>query len=450
MALSIRLSPGLHRQGRLFWLVLAVVAILVALVGWFLWPTRPPVPPVLKLDGVDPRVVAALQKARSAVELSPRSARVWGELGELLFANDFYTESLDCLRQAERLEPGEIRWPYLQGLALLLSEPDAAVAPLTRAVRGDPRGLAPCLRLAETLLERDTPDEAERLFRSVLDQDPENPRALLGLGLIAQRRDRWAESQPLLLEAAKSPFARKAAHTALAVAALRLHDEAAAERHRQEAEDAPRDPAWPDPYLDNLPTNRMSLTARIDFADRLLAQQKYGQAIEILREILEDHPGADEGRLKLAQVYIRAGQYGLAEKELRRLTTEHPDLADGRFLLGMVLLQGRKGLAGADQSKNEGEAETEFRRAIELRPGFALAYYNLGRCLQQQGKAEPARRAYEDALRHRPQLVIGHVALARLLRDQGERDAARGHLLQALRVQPDDPEAKKLLGEMTP
>jgi tetratricopeptide (TPR) repeat protein len=425
-------------RSRLVWLLFGLVLLGAGLTGWYLWP-RGPRPPVLKLEGIDPRVVEALKKAQAAVEARPRSAQAWGDLGELLVASDLYAEGLVCLRQAERLEPTEVRWPYLQGFALLLYDPDAAVAPLTRATQVDPRAITPRLRLAETLLDRDDLDGAEKLFRAILDRSPDNARARLGLGLILQRRDNWADSVPQLEKAAGSPFARKTANAALAVSHLRLGDTVTAERHRREADDAPRDPGWPDTYRDSIQALRVSLPARIDHADGLLAQEQFEPAIQLLQEVLAEQPTSDEARLKLAQAYIRAGDPGAAKKELHKLVTDYPDLPDGHFLLGMVLLQWTKG--------SEADAEGEFRKAIELRPGFAMAHYNLGRCLQQQGKLGPARQAYEDALRHRPQLIIGHLSLARLLRDQGDRPAAREHLQQVLRLQPDEPEAKKLLAE---
>ena len=403
--------------------------------GWHFRRTQPPQPPTLVLEGIDPDVAIALRRASGEVETHPRSAQAWGTLGELLFANDFYTESLVCLGQAEAIEPSEVSWPYLQGLVLLFRDPPAAVAPLTRAAQRNPKALVPSLRLAETLLAQDDLSGAEPLFRTVLDLEPSSQRALLGLGLLAQRQGRWADSVPLLEKAIPGPYAAKAAHTALAVAHLRLENLPAADRHRREAEGVPRDVAWPDPYFESIDRLRMGLSARVDRVDRLLAYRQFGPAFELLQEILTDHPESDEARLELAQTFIHVGKWNEAERELRRLIADHPAPAATRFLLGMVLLQ----------KKNPREAETEFRRAIELQPSLAMAYFNLGRCLEQQDKKEEATKAYRDSLRYRPQLVEGHVALARLLREKGDHRSGRAHLQQAIRLQPTDPLIKQAM-----
>lgn len=404
---------------------------------WFFWPASPPGPPALVLDGVDAAVAAELRRAQADVEASPQSPRRWGNLGSLLLANDFHDEALECLRRAEQLDPNDDTWPYLQGMALLFRGSSSAATSFTRAARLRPGEPAPRLRLAELLLARDDLDPAEEAFRQVLALKPGNPRALLGLGLIAQRRGRWADSLDPLEKAVASPFAAKAAHAALAAAHLRLKDAAAAERHRQAAEESATDTAWPDPYLEPIDALRMGLTARIDRVDGLLAQQAVGPALRLLEELLAEHPSSDEGRLRLAQALIRSGSNDRAEQELRRLTADHPRLPEGPFLLGVLLLQ-----RGA-----YAEAEVELRRAVGLRPGFAMAHYNLGRCLEGQSRKDAARDSYRAAVGHRPQLVPAHVGLARVLREQGDRAAAREHLEQAIRLQSSDPPTKMLLEE---
>src|SRR5262249_57147490 len=100
------------------------------------------------LAGVDPAVTTAIESAQAAVRRRPRSADAWGRLGMVLAAHGVYPESITCFAEAQRLDPGELRWPYFQGVMLTLSNRDAALIALRRAVElCESRVMAPRLRL---------------------------------------------------------------------------------------------------------------------------------------------------------------------------------------------------------------------------------------------------------------------------------------------------------------
>src|SRR5947209_2071851 len=132
-------TPRRSRRWRIL-LVSLSPCLLVLIAAWWFWHReRVPEPPEVSLTSVDAAVVAAVEVAREKVRDSPRSADAWGLLGMVLVANDFRAPALVCLAEAERFAPQEPRWPYYQGVALYLGDPDAALPKLRRAVelRGD-------------------------------------------------------------------------------------------------------------------------------------------------------------------------------------------------------------------------------------------------------------------------------------------------------------------------
>src|SRR5947209_1891319 len=157
-------------RGR-FWLVtgLSLAAVLLAggAVAWFAYPRpAPPAPPEAKGEHLDPEVASAVQLVRARVLKEPRSAKAWGELGEVFLANELEEEGRVCFAEAERLDPRDPRWPYYQaGVLLNRGEREAAVAYLQRALERFPADgeavPAAHLRLAETLLALGRADEAE-------------------------------------------------------------------------------------------------------------------------------------------------------------------------------------------------------------------------------------------------------------------------------------------------
>ena len=170
-------------------LVAVIVVAVLAIGGWYIFRPTPAAPPAVDLSHADSEVAAAVQNAIDGVKSDPRDAATWGKLGMVLRAHDFAAESVQALREAERLDPTDPRWPYLQGLTLLLAQPNEGIACLKRAAERSPSNRPePRLRLAEVLLEQGNIDEAEAIAGPV---DELNPRAALLRARIAASRGDW-------------------------------------------------------------------------------------------------------------------------------------------------------------------------------------------------------------------------------------------------------------------
>ena len=94
------------------------------------------------------------------------------------------------------------------------------------------------------------------------------------------------------------------------------------------------------------------------------------------------------------------------------------------------------------------EAESLFRRALDIDPGHARARSNLGALLAQRGEPEAAmaelRRAARDDTTH----VSPLLSLASILRERGRLRQAVEVLLDAVRRDPTNPVARGGLGEL--
>ena len=62
------------------------------------------------------------------------------------------------------------------------------------------------------------------------------------------------------------------------------------------------------------------------------------------------------------------------------------------------------------------EAIACYRRALELKPDYATAHYNLGSGWEQSGDFQAQEDSYRAALRHNPHFALAHYNLAELLR----------------------------------
>jgi cytochrome c-type biogenesis protein CcmH/NrfG len=385
-------------------LAVALLALLAAgaVAAWRWSRVRPPIPPVPDLTEVDPEVATLLGRARRGVEEAPRSAEAWGRLGMALRAHGFGGEANTCFAEAERLGPGEVRWPYLHGLTLVLTDPDAGLPYLERAVELAGEAPEPRLRMVEVLLEQGRLDEAGQQLDCAGDA---GPRASLGRVRLALARGRWREALRVLDEAGLRDdlHARRQAHHLAAQAWQRLDqaDRAAAELARARA--WPEDIPWPDRFVEQVEQLRVGVRVRLAWAEALLGRGEVARAVAVLEEVVRDRPEHAAAWLLLGRTLARERRPG-AERALARVVELEPDSVEGWFQLGV---------ARAHRRDPHGAREA-FGRAVNLKPDYTLGHYNLGLCAREQGDRAAARAAFRAALRCQPDFEPARRALAAL------------------------------------
>jgi tetratricopeptide (TPR) repeat protein len=410
------------------------VALLAATggVGWYF--LGGPSPPSVNLGDADPDVREAVEAARTAVRWSPRSAPTWGRLGTVLLANGHEAEAGACFARAEQLDAHEPRWPYLRGTVLLRHEPDEALACWRRAAdRCGSTPDAPRLRLAEALLEQGRLDEAEDHFNQLIRQDPSHARAHLGLARLACLREDWAGARSHLGPAADHPLTRKAAQALLAEAHRGLGDSASAEEALRHLAELPRDPPWPDPFLEEVRAVAAGKQVYLDRVTRLRREGRLDEAREVGRQLEQRYP--DLFWLVDGRLWLDRGDYARAEESLRKAVELSPGLVDAHFSLGDAL---------AARSK-DAEAAACYRKVTELEPTYGPAYASLGACLKRQGQRRDAVTAFQTAVCYAPLQANLRRELGELLCQ--ERRAAEGvqQLRHAVRLDPGDHKAAELL-----
>jgi predicted TPR repeat methyltransferase len=99
------------------------------------------------------------------------------------------------------------------------------------------------------------------------------------------------------------------------------------------------------------------------------------------------------------------------------------------------------------------EAVTAFQQAIQLAPGYAMAYNNLGNALRHQGKLAAAVAALRKALTLDGRYTDAHVNLAMTLQAQGDVSGAMRSYESAVELDPGHEAAAHMLaalrGEVT-
>ena len=92
------------------------------------------------------------------------------------------------------------------------------------------------------------------------------------------------------------------------------------------------------------------------------------------------------------------------------------------------------------------EAEFTIRKAIEIKPDYALAHSNLGTILKDLGKLKEAEFAARKSIEINPDYAMAHLNLGTILKDLGKLKEAEVATRKAIEIKSDIAEAHSNLG----
>lgn len=189
--------------------------------------------------------------------------------------------------------------------------------------------------------------------------------------------------------------------------------------------------------------HRKALAIRPDFAEAhvnlgnvLMEQRKLDAALEHYRQALVFNPQFAEAHGNLADGLKAQGKLDAAIEHYLQALALKPALAESHVNLGNAL---------KDQGKLDAAVES-YRKALALKPEFADAYSNLGNALHLQGKFDAAAENCLKAIALNPDLAEAHYNLGNTLKEQGNFDAAIASYHRALALKPNFAEARNNLG----
>ncbi len=127
-----------------------------------------------------------------------------------------------------------------------------------------------------------------------------------------------------------------------------------------------------------------------------------------------------------------------AELSQRKAIELKPDFAEAHYNLGSIL---------KDLDKLQ-EAELSTRKAINIKPNFTEAYNNLGSILKDLGKLQDAELSTRKAIQINPNFADAHYNLGSILRDLGKLQEAELSTRKAIEINPIFAQAYNNLGSI--
>jgi tetratricopeptide (TPR) repeat protein len=438
-------TPGTKSRCRR-WLLLgaAVVGLLLLTAFLVVNYSRPRTvqsvePPQPNLTGVDPAVQRVIEKGIAYVKKEPQSGAAWGQLGCIFTAHLFSEEAYVCFGEAERYEPDNPMWAYLQGLTFLPREPEKALPKIEQAVKlvGDSVE-GPRLQLAELYMSLGRNEEARAQFQAALKQQKWNARAQIGLARIALQAGNLDAAQKLLEEAGESEYGRKAILAIWAEILERKKDTKGAQQKLAKMIELPDDPAWPDPYRETVAKYQVGESVRLRATYEL--NDSFGrpqQALLYAEQLVTDYPQSPRAWAALGWVQLNQLKYEAADQSSRKSLALDDKNAEVWANLGQIRYE----------QKRFEDAVSFFHSALERKPNLWRAHYQLGMCWQKLGRPKEAITAFYDALGCQPLSPPSHARLGELLLKEKRTNEAIQHLQQAVDLDPKDAATRQLLDD---
>jgi predicted O-linked N-acetylglucosamine transferase (SPINDLY family) len=220
--------------------------------------------------------------------------------------------------------------------------------------------------------------EAEQLYRHLLQLDPTHAEALHVLGLIGLQTGRFEEAEQRF----RSALSQK--------------------------------PDYPE--------------AHNNLANALYALGRKKEAVLHYRRTLELRPDAAVTYNNLGKALTDLGHFGEAERSFCKALELVPDYPEANNDLGTLF----------QRAGRSGDAAQCFRRALELNPRFVEAHDNLANALKVLGRADEAEKHYRIVAELAPGSAAAQINLGTLLHERGLSDEARRHFQRAIALEPEN------------
>jgi type IV pilus assembly protein PilF len=166
----------------------------------------------------------------------------------------------------------------------------------------------------------------------------------------------------------------------------------------------------------------------------LSAKGKYTDALEHYRKALELDPKYTEVHNAMGATYLEMGKWDEAIQEFNLV------LKDFLYMTPFLV---HNNLGWAFYKKGDLKNAVEnYRKAIGMKPDFALAHYNLGIAYRDGKQTDQALAAFRQATRIVPGLVDAHFQLGKLYFETGKKAEAQKSFQEVVRLAPQSEAAQ--------
>ncbi len=436
------------------------------------------------------RGAESLKYLERAVEVDPTFGMAIQQLVDIYQSMNQWQKAAGVLQPLINEDPANIEFQRQQAFFFLRAgQAEKARARFVDLLVADPKDTRTQFYLAESLSDLARYEEADRIYRQLLEKTPDDPDVLASFGLAQMARKKYDDAAKTFRTLLAVPDAPEGvqflAKTQLAYIDLEkgnfqpaidavkplfvFHD-----RPNQTAIDIALDALkkqkrYSDAVMILLPlvdkyagdpfvnARYIEMLARAGDKDRArvaaATQSKFGvrntisaayayvqagqydSAIGVIRDALRTKPDEIELQYELGSVLERSGDKADAEKTFLAILDKHPDHAGTMNYLGYMW---------AEQGVNLDRAADLLTKAVTQEPGNGAFLDSLGWVYFRQGKLELAEKYLNHAAQTLPRDATVHEHLGDVLAKRGETVRALSLYRAALTLDPESKDEAKL------
>jgi Flp pilus assembly protein TadD len=299
--------------------------------------------------------------------------KVVGRAGDRTIYDEFEKDLHGTTQQFDMrvLGAGELR-------AELVVGPPAEVAPVAGAPGTAPAESTDPLTLAQEKARAGDYEGAAAILQEAVTQAPDDAERREWYATVLLRLGRAGEAQTQAMKAVQAAPDRVGARIVLADAQYQIGQ---VDRARETLAEARR----------IAPTD-----VKVARRHAVIAAEsgRPTEAIESWRVIVDAKPDDAEAWMSLGDLYAQAGESAKSEAAYNKVTELDPEHAYRTYFNLGAVIENRDNLSEADNRK----AADAFRKAIEIKPDYALAYRHLGYTLLRSGDLPGAKKALQKYL----------------------------------------------------
>ncbi len=391
---------------------------------------------LMKKNARDPEVIAlngivlidagkasdAVNSLQSAVKGSPKDPFLQYWLGRAALANGDIVLATKSFLEAQKLNPAMLpAEDALASISAQLGDMSMLGDVADKTISAAPRFAAGYIWRSDVELHHNDFASAENDLKTAISVSPQNPEGYLQLGKlrISQKRDK--EAIALLQQALQlDPDSVEAVHLLASYDVYQKQPDKALALVNAQIAKRPKNGGFYD------------LLAQLQIQTKSL-----DQAAASAQKALQINSGDNQAILLYTQIAALRGQTANAITAWRQWLSAHPSDASATALLGAL----------EDSAGNKGQAESDYKKALQIEPRQALAANNLAYLMLVNGEnTDVALTLAQTARQSMPNSPNTADTLAWAYYYKGTYGFARDLLEEALKTNPDDATMQYHLG----
>ncbi len=178
-----------------------------------------------------------------------------------------------------------------------------------------------------------------------------------------------------------------------------------------------------------------------DKGNNLIKEEKYDEALEVIKEFLTKYPEIYQAHLNIGSCYLKKGELDKAEAEFKLVLDKTIETQGDYKKDAATTLRALTGLGELFIRKEDFEtAQKYFSQALEVSPEDEVAAYNVGEVFFSHQKIDDAIKYFELAIKIKKEWPKPYLKLGYAYLNKGDFEKSLEFFRKFIEIDPNNPE----------